>query len=34
MLLRDIVDQFLNQNGFAHTGTAEQTHLTASAVGS
>ena len=29
---RDIVDQFLNENGFANTGTAEQANLTALCV--
>ena len=29
----DVVDQFLDQNGFAYTGTAEQTNFTPLSVG-
>ena len=30
---RDVVDQFLDQNGFADTGTAEQTDFAALGIG-
>ena len=33
MLHSDVVDQFLNQHGFAHASAAEQTHLAALGVG-
>ena len=29
----DVVDEFLNQHGFAHTGAAKQTHLAALGIG-
>ena len=32
MLFGDVVDQFLDQNGFAHTSTTEQAHFSALAV--
>ena len=34
MLLGDVVDQFLDQHGLAHTGTTEQAHFAALAIGS
>ena len=33
MLLRQIVDELLNQNGLANAGAAEQTRLTTTNVG-
>ena len=34
MFLGDVVDQFLDQHGFADAGTTEKTHFPALAIGS